>query len=977
MTHFSKLVWFAAATMVVPMPVAAMDTFANDTDAVTATLEKAIDAATARDVFNTPETELAVWEGLYARAKGADHPADLMARAALGYGIALYYSERYEEAEARVEEARTLAATLGQAADPWRYRLLSYASLVAGERGRQDQSKTFAEEARASARALYGEDSAEMGLALNATALMHWVAAELPAARDAMCRAADLAEAHLPASDYMVSNNMFSCAVAQSMVSDDDDRVIDYLARASAFALANLPADHSRMGYIFNSHTNMMGRLGRHGEVEALSRKAINLYAEAGLGDTMVVLNAYSTLSGSLLAQGKLDQALDVALALIEKAERRSALSSPGLIPQAHGNAAQAYIGMGKLREAAEHLREAIRLYETEKSEMLGLATSQMRAALVLQKLGEREQAADYFASALETGADPGKLPDLRRPSFDLFRARYLVRDGSPQAAWAVAEPMARTQAERFLSLSVKRSELIALQGTLAPTMAETAYIALLNDKPDEAVRFAQLALLSELAVADLQSGMRLSNDRPELAALVDDLRQAERKSLGFQKQLREMETQEQQDRLAQEEEANQARIQQLKSRIARDWPEYTALLTPRLASLDEIAASLRPGEMMALPIALDDRMVSILIDRNGLDWAETDVAAASLRADVRSLRQAFDFSADHTDLAEQFPIEASRRLHDTLFPPALALKHEAAKRVFMPASGAFATIPVASLLTRDFDPTAEPRDWPWLLADKSVQVRVNLSYRKEISPNRRAEMRFFGIGNPATGTASVPGLAAVGWQPGVADLFRGTPDARALSELPALPETQEELREIARALGEDRGMVLTGDIATEAAVRQADLSAYDVLAFATHGLVSGEINGLIEPALVLTPVEGGGSENDGLLTASEIAALQIDADWVILSACNTGAGDSASSPSYSGLARAFRQAGARSLLLSHWRVRDDVASRLTVATVRNAARGMDRAEALRQAQIELMRDPDLPGAANPAVWAPFVLIDD
>lgn len=977
MTHFSKLVWFAAVTLVVPMPVTAMDTVADENDVVDAALEKAIDAATERDVFNTPEAELAVWERLYASAKGANHPADPMARVAFGYGIALYYSERYEEAEAKVDESRTLAATLGPAADSWRYRLLSYASLIAGERGKQDQSKTFAEEARVSARALYGEDSAEMGLALNATALVHWIAADLPAARDAMCRAAELAEAHLPASDYMVSNNMFSCAVAQSMVSDDDDRVIEYLARASAFALANLPADHSRMGYILNSHTNMMARLGRHGEVEALSRKAINLYAEAGLGDTMVVLNAYSTLSGSLLVQGKLEQALDVTLALIEKAERRSALSSPGLIPQAHSNAAQAYTGMGKLREAADHFREAIRLYEMEKSEMLGLATSQMRAALVLQKLGETEQAAEFFASALETGADPGKLPDLRRPSFDLFRARYLVRDGRPQAAWAVAEPMARTQAERFLSLSAKRSELIALQGTLAPTMAETAYIALLNDKPDEAVHFAQLALLSELAVADLQSGMRLSNDRPELSALIGDLRQAERKSLGFQKQLGEMETQEQQERLAQEEEANQAYIQQLKERIARDWPQYTALLTPRLASLGEITAALRPGEMMALPIALDDRMVSILIDGNGLDWAETDAPAASLRADVRSLRQAYDFSGDHTDLVEQFPIEASRRLHDALFPPALARKHGAAKRIFMPASGAFATIPVASLLTRDFDRTVEPRDWPWLLADKSVQVRVNLSGSGERSRESRGGLRFFGVGDPAVRAAIASQSTVAGSQSTVSNLFRGTPDATALSELPALPETREELREIARALGEDRGVVLTGDVATEAAVRNADLGAYDVLAFATHGLVSGEINGLIEPALVLTPIEGGGSENDGFLTASEIAALRMDADWVILSACNTGAGDSASSPSYSGLARAFRQAGARSLLLSHWRVRDDVASRLTVATVRNAARGMDRAEALRQAQIELMRDSDLPGAANPAVWAPFVLIDD
>jgi len=104
---------------------------------------------------------------------------------------------------------------------------------------------------------------------------------------------------------------------------------------------------------------------------------------------------------------------------------------------------------------------------------------------------------------------------------------------------------------------------------------------------------------------------------------------------------------------------------------------------------------------------------------------------------------------------------------------------------------------------------------------------------------------------------------------------------------------------------------------------------------------------------------------------------LRLDADWVLLTACNTAAGEQSGSPGYSGLARAFAQAGARSLMLSHWRVRDDAATMLSVETMRRAAGGASRAEALRQAELALIARTDVPDAAHPAVWAPFVIVGD
>ena len=168
---------------------------------------------------------------------------------------------------------------------------------------------------------------------------------------------------------------------------------------------------------------------------------------------------------------------------------------------------------------------------------------------------------------------------------------------------------------------------------------------------------------------------------------------------------------------------------------------------------------------------------------------------------------------------------------------------------------------------------------------------------------------------------------------------------------------------------------------------RDGKLARYKVVHFATHGLLSGEseaiLNAKAEPALLLTPPQDGTpaselEEDDGLLTASEVAQLELDADWVVLSACNTAAGEKGDAEALSGLARAFFYAKARALLVSHWYVSSDAAVKLTTKAFAElkADPKIGRAEALRRSMVELIKN----GAAHeahPAIWAPFVLVGE
>lgn len=200
--------------------------------------------------------------------------------------------------------------------------------------------------------------------------------------------------------------------------------------------------------------------------------------------------------------------------------------------------------------------------------------------------------------------------------------------------------------------------------------------------------------------------------------------------------------------------------------------------------------------------------------------------------------------------------------------------------------------------------------------------------------------------------------------------------DSGVLRSLAALPGAKNEIYKIAEALNTQQAVLLSGANSTEAQFRDLKIDDVDIFAFATHGVMAGEIDGLDEPALVFNRASiSDGTENDGLLTSSEISKLDLNADWVILSACNTAAPNETGAASYEGLTRAFLYAGADALLVSHWPVRDDAAAFLTVNTVRYSQAGLSKAEALQKAIMDIRQNTDIPNADHPAIWAPFVLI--
>jgi CHAT domain-containing protein len=165
--------------------------------------------------------------------------------------------------------------------------------------------------------------------------------------------------------------------------------------------------------------------------------------------------------------------------------------------------------------------------------------------------------------------------------------------------------------------------------------------------------------------------------------------------------------------------------------------------------------------------------------------------------------------------------------------------------------------------------------------------------------------------------------------------------------------------------------------------VLKARLKDYRILQFSTHALLPAELRCQSEPAIVTSAPANAASAQGALLTASQVVSLDLDADLVILSACNSGGpGNSTSGESLSGLARAFFFAGARSMLVTHWSINDQTSAFLVADTLRRLTAGEagGLAGALRAAQLGVLDQAgkDLPAdLAHPFFWAPFALIGE
>jgi CHAT domain-containing protein len=198
-----------------------------------------------------------------------------------------------------------------------------------------------------------------------------------------------------------------------------------------------------------------------------------------------------------------------------------------------------------------------------------------------------------------------------------------------------------------------------------------------------------------------------------------------------------------------------------------------------------------------------------------------------------------------------------------------------------------------------------------------------------------------------------------------------GLANVDEIRQFAELPKTANELKLVSGFF--DKKDIFLRENFNEKKIKSINLKNYTVLSFATHGIVANEISGAIEPGLITSPPTEGTLEDDGVLNTSEIKNLDLNAELVILSACNTAAGDgSSSAEGLSGLTSAFFYAGARSLLVSHWYVEDESTVNLMTQTFSNLGENSDFSEALRNSKLSMIENQE---TSHPIFWAPFVLV--
>jgi CHAT domain-containing protein/Tfp pilus assembly protein PilF len=412
-----------------------------------------------------------------------------------------------------------------------------------------------------------------------------------------------------------------------------------------------------------------------------------------------------------------------------------------------------------------------------------------------------------------------------------------------------------------------------------------------------------------------------------------------------------------------------EARLATDNERLRVSFPRFAELAEARPVHLADVQAALEADEAFTAFALTDKESFLFVIRKDDAHFFRLDITRAQTAEIVKSLR---------ASLSNDEPVDVAKayQLYQALLGPADALIANA-KTLIVAPDGALQSLPFAVLVTKPPAAIAKPSDYQavaWLIRRHAVTVvpaASSLVALRHFAQEKRGTDPFAGFGDPIfDGTGAKRGIDT-------ASLYRGAEASEAdLRRLPRLPETADELRAEASALGASDASLHLGQDANITTLRRLDLSHTRVLSFATHGLIAGDLPTLGEPALVLSPPAHPTPADDGLLRASEVSKLKLDADFVILSACNTAASDgNPGAEGLSGLAKAFFYAGARSLLVSHWPVESQATVKLTTGLIEAAARdpSIGRSEALRRAMLALI---DESGAehAHPFFWAPFIL---
>jgi CHAT domain-containing protein len=438
-------------------------------------------------------------------------------------------------------------------------------------------------------------------------------------------------------------------------------------------------------------------------------------------------------------------------------------------------------------------------------------------------------------------------------------------------------------------------------------------------------------------------------------------------------------------------------KFEKLGEEIHRQFPEFTRIADPKPLDVESTQRLLGSDEALLLVVpnrsfihvfgVTRDSFQSYVVGNwNGPDGPEPSQVGKDEDAPISIGR--FRKGLGRLDTTG-FDLNYSYAMHQKLFGD---LKQEILSKPHwnIVGLGEFTSMPFHLLVTERPDPTLKSaseryRRAAWIIKRNAISVLPavdSLQALRNVANSPKGTRSFLGFGNPTFAARRPSDQIRVAATRSYGEFWKGQEVDRAQlsSLLSPLPETEKEIRDISRQLGGRDSDLYVRERASERLLKSLKLKDFDIVYFATHGLVAGDVKGLGEPSLVLTLPERPDAVDDGLLTASEISELSIDASWVVLSACNTVAGDKPGAEALSGLAKAFFYAGARTLLVSHWEVQSEAATRIAIATFQKLKRdrgATSRADALRQAMLDYINDTSDEQNSNPVAWGAFEVVGD
>lgn len=437
--------------------------------------------------------------------------------------------------------------------------------------------------------------------------------------------------------------------------------------------------------------------------------------------------------------------------------------------------------------------------------------------------------------------------------------------------------------------------------------------------------------------------------------------------------------------------------------------PDYQKLKSPQPASPATVAAMLKPAEqLISIYTAADKTYVWALTKNEKTVWHVVETPRTTINASVDRIKTSLTPIIESLNDIPAFPVADAHNLYQLLIKPVLTDK----KELLVIAHGHLSHIPFGLLATKNIAVNADAlplfsdyQNVPWLAKDVSITnlpattAIVTLRTRPSSEETSDKTTKLIAFADPIF---SPTDMAPIQLPPsgqrnaiqnrGLPATFRNRPQTRAidsadLSMLPRLPDTVEEVVSISNAIGSPQTSdLIMGLEANEQKVKEMDLTAADILIFATHGLIPGDLNGLMQPALAMANPLLSKTTGDGLLTMDEILSLKLDAKLVLLSACNTAAGEGAEAEAVSGLGQAFFYAGSQSLLVSYWPVHSVSAMELTTAMFSEISQNTttSSATALQKSALKLLKanyedeqGQPLFSYAHPIFWAPFNIVGD